>query len=120
MELDKEIALQIARIEGLERDILARKPDADDAKRPEDMRRARAETVKRTISDLQKRREATIARFDAEIEGYEAELKALEDKRDIDIGGLRSGGGKSPGGRTGIGGLTGATKTAPAKTKGKG
>ncbi|SDG33867.1 hypothetical protein [Alloyangia pacifica] len=100
MDLDKEIARQIDRINGLERDILTRKASAADAKLPAEMRRARAGTLRKAIADLRKRREEVTARFDKEIAGYEAELKALETGPDVDIGGLRGGG-------TGGGGIRG-------------
>ncbi len=95
MELDKEIALQIQRVETLQKEVFGRKPSGDDMKRPEDMRAERAETLRRAISDLRKRREQVNARFDAEIEDYEAELKSMESRKEFDLGGASFGKGRS-------------------------
>lgn len=95
MELDKEIALQIKRVETLQKEVFGRKPSGDDVRRPEDMRAERVETLRRAISDLRKRREQVNARFDAEIEGYEAELKSVESRKEVDLGGARFGKGRS-------------------------
>lgn len=96
MKLDKQIALQISRIENLRTDVFERKTEATDAERPEKMRRERTETIRKAVADLHKRREATIARFDKEIAELEAELKSLDSSAKVDLGGTRI-----PGGRTG-------------------
>lgn len=89
MQLDKEIAQQMARVEALQKEIFARKPSSDDVKRPDTLRKERAQTLRRTITDLQKRRDETVARFDAEIKSYEAELKTLEKEGKVDIGSIK-------------------------------
>lgn len=98
MELDKEIARQIKRVETLQKEVFGRKQSADDIKRPDDLRAERAQTLHRAITDLRKRRELVNARLDAEIESYEAELKAVEARTEFDLGGTGFGKGKTPSG----------------------
>ena len=112
MELDKEIALQIQRVETLQKEVFGRKPSGDDIRRPDDLRAERAETLRRAISDLRKRREQVNARFDAEVEAYEAELKSMESRKEVDLGGASFGKDRSKD-LTRTGTLTGKT----AKTK---
>ena len=62
MELNKEIALQMARIESLQKEVFQREPTAADIERPEAMRKERSENIRNAINSLRKRKEDLIAR----------------------------------------------------------
>ncbi|MGB3243014.1 MAG: hypothetical protein WBB25_00650 [Sulfitobacter sp.] len=88
MDINKEIARQIARIENIQDEVFQRKPSAEDAERPEAMRKERAANLRNAIKIQRKRRDEVISRMDAEIKDLEAELNSLESKSDIALGGL--------------------------------
>ena len=92
MKLDKRIQQQMKRIEALQKDLIGRSASAEDAKRPQEMKRERAATVRESIDALQRDKKQTIARFDAEIAAREAELVMLEQKSEVDLTLQQSGG----------------------------
>ncbi|MFV2054110.1 hypothetical protein [Aliiroseovarius sp. YM-037] len=92
MTLDKQIAEQIKRMERLQKDLIKRRVDVDDAKRPEEMKKERAAALRDAIATLQKQKRETIARYDAEIKAREAELKTLQKRTDVELVGQQSGG----------------------------
>jgi septal ring factor EnvC (AmiA/AmiB activator) len=94
MTLDKRIAEHMKRVDALQKEVFDRKPSPADAKRPDQMKRERAATVRTAIDRLQRDRKQTMARFDAEITAREAELKELERSMDVDFAQQQSG---SPG-----------------------
>ena len=91
MTLEERIAEQMKRVGALQKEAIDRRPSAEDAKRPEEMKRQRAATVRAAIARLQSDRKETMARFDAEIAAREAELKQLERPSDVDFGRQQSG-----------------------------
>lgn len=92
MALDKQIAEQIKRMERLQKDLIKRRADVDDAKRPEEMKKERAAALRDSIAVLQKQKKETVARYDAEIKAREAELKKLQKRTDVDLVTQQSGG----------------------------
>jgi hypothetical protein len=85
MALDKLIADQIARFKALESELQAREAGAKDVNRPTVFKRERAKGLRETLQRLKSDREATVARYDAEIAAREAELAAIDEKSDFDL-----------------------------------
>ena len=92
MTLDKKIAEQIERMELLQKDLIKRSVDVDDAKRPEEMKKERTASLRDAIAMLQKQKKETVARYDAEIQAREVELKTLQKRTDVEMVAQQSGG----------------------------
>jgi hypothetical protein len=85
MPLDKLIADQMKRIKALQSELQAREAGAKDVDRPAAFKRERARALRDTLRTLKADREATIARYDAEIVARETELAAIVEKSDLDL-----------------------------------
>ena len=99
MTLEEQIAAQIQRVETLQKDLIERGAKPEDARRPEELKADRVAVLRRTIVDLEKQKQETIARYDEEIEARKRELKGLDKTSDVDFVLRQYSGPRPPAGR---------------------